>query len=71
MRKVRIDLERLRGATSRKGREISKVLGIHEASFSRKIHGRSPVSIADLNKIAEYLGTDADRFIEIYADQGD
>ena len=66
MRKVRIDLERLRGATARKGRELSKVLSIHEGSFSRKIHGKTPVTLDDLNAIADHLGTDADRFIEIY-----
>lgn len=66
MRSIRIDYDRLRGATAGKGVELAKKLDIHQTSFSRKMTGKIPLTFDDINQIARHLGVDADRFIEVY-----
>ena len=66
MKGIRIDYDRLKGATSRKGVTLAKHMGIHQTTFSRKMTGKITISIEELDRIARYLEMDADRFVEFY-----
>ena len=66
MKGIRIDYDRLKGATSRRGIELAKHLGIHQTTFSRKLTGKITLTVEELDRIARCLKTDASRFVEFY-----
>lgn len=67
MKRVRIDLERLRGALKRGDiQKVADKMGIHNASVSNRLHGLVKFSLDDLNQFAEFLGRDTTDFLIIY-----
>ena len=63
IKKICVDYEALHEASWGKGKELADYLGCHKMTFSRKITGQFIIRISEINKIAEYLGVNADEFI--------
>jgi len=55
MKILQIDRQKLKGAIWGRRGAIAEVIGIHPVSLSRKIHGHQPLTVDELNKIAQYL----------------
>lgn len=71
MKRLKVDKQKLKGAIWGKRIKIASFLGIHPDSLSRKINGKQPLTIEELNEIASYLNQDAKEFlIEVAKDKG-
>ena len=65
MKRLEIDLEKLRGAIWGRRSDVALYLGIQPESLSRKLHAERRLTIEELNKIAESLGRDTIEFVRI------
>lgn len=65
MKKVIIDMERLKGALWGKQPCIAGALGIHTKTFNRKVNNKSRLHLDELNIIAETLGRDTTDFLKV------
>ena len=63
MKRLKVDRQRLKGAIGGKRAEIASFLGIHPNSLSRKINGKQPLKMEELNEIASYLNQDTIEFL--------
>jgi len=63
MKRLEVDRQKLKGAIWGKRAEAASFLGIHPNSLSRKINGKQPLKIEELNEIASYLNQDTIEFL--------
>jgi DNA-binding Xre family transcriptional regulator len=63
MRYVTIDIERLKGALSKRQAGVAESIGISLNSLSRKLNGRIGLTLDDLNKICRTIHRDPEEFI--------
>lgn len=64
MNRLKIDSQKLKGAIWGKRAKVASFLGIHPNSLSRKINGKQPLTIEELNEIASYLNQDTKEFLK-------
>ncbi|HIE29499.1 TPA: XRE family transcriptional regulator [Candidatus Poribacteria bacterium] len=64
MNRLKVDSQKLRGAIWGKRAKVASFLGIHPNSLSRKINGKQPLTIEELNEIASYLNQDTKEFLK-------
>lgn len=64
MKRLKIDKQKLRGAIWGKRAKVASFLGIHPNSLSRKINGKQPLTIEELNDIASVLSQDTIEFLQ-------
>lgn len=64
MKRLKIDKQKLRGAIWGKRTKVASFLGIHPNSLSRKINGKQPLTIEELNDIASVLSQDTIEFLQ-------
>ena len=70
MRKITVDLEKLRGALSGKQTAIAKKIGMTQGALSHKVNRRRPITLDELNQIAEILERNTSDFL-VFEDQFD
>jgi len=63
MKKLIIDIEKLRGALWKKRTQIASELGMHPNSLTRKIGGDRRFYFDEINTIAAALGRDTMEFV--------
>jgi len=64
MKTIEVDRQKLKGAIWGKRSKIAEAVGLHPNSVSRKIHGKQPLTIDELNEIAKYLKQDTMEFLQ-------
>ena len=50
---VRINRDRLKGTAN--GVQLAQRLGVHQTTLSRKLNGKMPLTLEELNEAAEFL----------------
>ncbi|RMD57960.1 XRE family transcriptional regulator, partial [Candidatus Parcubacteria bacterium] len=66
MKLAQVDLTYIRGSIPHgKLGPTAKALGMHLATLSRKLRGERPLTVDELNGIAEFLGIGVDKFLRI------
>ena len=68
MQKVIVDLEKLKGALSKKHAEIAKTVGWQLNTLSRKLNGHRSLTLDDLNEICRAAKREPREFIAFVED---
>ena len=63
LKAVRIDIERLKGALSRRQTEVANKIGLTLNTLSRKLNGRVKFSLEDLNKVCLAISREPAEFL--------
>ena len=71
MKRLEVDRQKLKSAIWGERAIVASFLSIHPNSLSRKINGKLPFTIEELNEIASYLNQDTKEFlIEVTSSEG-